>query len=405
MNKTRLKKDFYIDYVFPFYLVLNLLTLTPVSRSPKGVALSAFAVAIKLCRYVIYLISLYRFSRFRLKRKELVLALLVFGVFLIGMLSTHDTEYFCYILVFLALIGEPGERIIRKHFYVTAVFLITVVLLSQIGVIEDFTTARRSRHFLGFYWTSFPPVLLVFLALDKAYLGKGRLRPYETLLFVLSGAWLYRMTDSRFSFAAILFVCLFFCLYDAGKEIRRESTCLILLCIPAFCAVLSIAAGALYSKSSSWMRFLDKMLSQRLQLMHKAMDLYPIRFFGQVIQWVGYGRYNLSGKGYNYVDNSYVQILLQYGAVLFFLVLCFYTAGIYYGIKKRKPYLCWILSFVCIISLIEPYLLRFTFNPFVWLGTGIIKQIGGAGIETADSGTQSNTFPGAPERSRPPDIS
>ena len=405
MNKTGLKKDFYIDYVFPFYLVLNLLTLTPASRSPEGVALSAFAVAIKLCRYAVYLISLYRFSRFRLKRKELMLALLVFGVFLIGMLSAHDTEYFCYVLVFLALIGEPGERIIRKHYYVTAAFLITVVLLSQCGVIEDFMAGRRSRHFLGFYWTSFPPVLLVFLALDKAYLGKGRLRPYEALLFVLSGAWLYRMTDSRFPFISILFVCLFFCLFDAGKGIRKESICLILLCIPAACAVLSIAAGALYSKSSSWMRFLDKMLSQRLQLMHKAMDLYPIRFFGQVIQWVGYGRYNLSRKGYNYVDNSYVQILLQYGVVLFFLVLCFYTAGIYYGIKKRKPYLCWILSFVCIISLIEPYLLRFTFNPFVWLGTGIIKQIGGAGIETADSGTQSNTSPGAPERSRPPDIS
>lgn len=110
--------------------------------------------------------------------------------------------------------------------------------------------------------------------------------------------------------------------------------------------------------------------------MHEAIQIYPIRpIGGQVIKWQGFNKDSTGFVGYNYVDNSYIQLLLQYGLFLLLMVLAFYAIGIYRGIRDDKRYVSWILVIICIYCLLDPFLIRFTFNPFAWLGVEIVKPI------------------------------
>ena len=51
------KNDLYLELVFPVYLVLNLFTMTTFCYVPDGGSAAAFALVVKMLRYLIYLIS------------------------------------------------------------------------------------------------------------------------------------------------------------------------------------------------------------------------------------------------------------------------------------------------------------------------------------------------------------
>lgn len=348
--------------------------MTTFCYTPLGESPSLFVLLVKACRYLIYLISIVKFASYHFKSKQLMIAAIVIGTFFISLVFTRDTEYFCYILVFIALIGESGIKIIDKHFKITAAFLPCMILLSQVGIVEDYvSTDLRARHFLGFNWTTYPAVLLVFLLLEYIYLHKGKVKILHLIIYDLAGFWLYTKTDSKFAFAVLVFVSVFFLLVRTYKPIKHQKLYRGLLLTPWICAVISFVVAKTYSPGNRIMFAINTLFSQRLRLMHSALETFPIKIIGgQPIEWQGFSRDFATFEGYNYVDNSYMQLMLQYGAFLLALVLAFYTIGILIGIKEKKAYICWILVAICIHGLVEPYLLRFTFNPFVWLGVELI---------------------------------
>ena len=373
--KRLTKRNAYIEIVFPIYLFLNLMTMTTFCYTPIGESSSLVVLIVKACRYLIYLISIVKFASSHFKNKQLMIAAIVSGTFFVSLVFTRDTEYFCYIIVFIALIGESGVKIINKHFKITAVFVPCMIMLSQVGIVEDYITPDlRARHFLGFNWTTYPAVLLVFLLLEYIYLHEGKVRFLHLIVFDLAGFWIYKKTDSKFAFAVLAFVSVFFFLVRTYKPIKHKRVYRGLLLTPWICTGISFIVAKTYSPGNRIMFAINSLLSQRLRLMHSALETFPLKIIGgQPIEWQGFSRDFTTFEGYNYVDNSYIQLMLQYGVFLLVIVLTFYTIGILTGIKEKKAYICWILVAICLHGLVEPYLLRFTFNPFVWLGVELIK--------------------------------
>ena len=104
-------------------------------------------------------------------------------------------------------------------------------------------------------------------------------------------------------------------------------------------------------------------------------DLAFVEFIGQMgenfsrqlhthadVHSVGFG-IDESGVGYNYVDCSYLQYMLEYGVVFIAFVLAVYTIIIYRAVKKEDYYLVWICMITLVFSITEPWLFNFTFNP------------------------------------------
>lgn len=122
-----------------------------------------------------------------------------------------------------------------------------------------------------------------------------------------------------------------------------------------------------YNPENQVWRNLNDLLSGRLALGKSAILKYGVSLFGQEITWIGFSLkkdniYNASG--YNYVDCSYLQILLQFGILFLIAVVGIYTVAVYRAVKQGDYYLVWILLIVLLFAITEPKLMYFTFNPF-----------------------------------------
>lgn len=133
------------------------------------------------------------------------------------------------------------------------------------------------------------------------------------------------------------------------------------------CAAGILILSMLYTKGSSIFLKLDSILSQRLSFSKKGMEVYGFSIFGQYIPMQGNGGSTETPLNYFFLDSSYISILLQYGLIMFVMILILW--GII-GLRARKEkdwVLLWILAIIAFQSIMEQHLLDISYNPFLWI--------------------------------------
>lgn len=99
----------------------------------------------------------------------------------------------------------------------------------------------------------------------------------------------------------------------------------------------------------------------------KGMEVYGFSIFGQYIPMQGNGGSTETPLNYFFLDSSYISILLQYGLIMFVMILILW--GII-GLRARKEkdwVLLWILAIIAFQSIMEQHLLDISYNPFLWI--------------------------------------
>ena len=122
----------------------------------------------------------------------------------------------------------------------------------------------------------------------------------------------------------------------------------------------------------------DTFISNRLSMGPNALSINSLTLFGQKIQWYGFGGVGytvdeLAGE-YNYVDCSYVKILLDNGIVMLILAIGGYMLVAKEKLKAGDRYFCIALLFANIYAMIEPRYIETGFNPFVWCLSSLIEN-------------------------------
>ena len=129
------------------------------------------------------------------------------------------------------------------------------------------------------------------------------------------------------------------------------------------CTFIPIMLTYLYGMGYGFLDELNRILTSRLQLGWNAINIYNINLFGQKIEWVNETQY-LSEIQYLYVDSSFLNILLNYGIVLLFLILLsFYLLG-KLNFTKNLSYLI-AISMIGIHSMFDPQFLLIMYNPLI----------------------------------------
>ena len=135
--------------------------------------------------------------------------------------------------------------------------------------------------------------------------------------------------------------------------------------------ILSFLFGLLsyfYDPSIPWLERINKFSSNRLQYTNLAIHKYKFHFFANVIVWIGLtsvyaGSYTMSD--YNYVDSSYLQILLDYGFLFFSLFLYGFYRLAKYHVKIENGLMCYIILCIAVHSFNSPQLLMIAYNIFL----------------------------------------
>ena len=259
-----------------------------------------------------------------------------------------------------------------------------VVISSQIGIIEDhvYYMAGQPRHYLGFLYALQPAGLMFELVALNLYLHRNERKNRLLILLIVLGVIIWRMTKSRLTFFLEVFMILFDYVYKKRRKIGTNKAILFFekVAFP-FCTGISFYFALTY-ENSSWKRALNQFFADRMGLARASINKYGIHLLGQKISWYGMGL-NQSGKrtledvwnGYDWVDNSYIQLFQLYGAIIAILFILTVTVSVICMTKNKRFYLATIIAIYSIYGLIDTACLTLMYNIF-WLAVfGAILEI------------------------------
>lgn len=360
--------DLLVGIGFVFFTISNIIELSLLffegyDRTSVGIVL------IKLLRYLAYSLFLFKIIYYdKYKFFDILKVFFIIAILLLNFAKIGNQTFLFYLFVILATKTVTPNRIISAFVNTVVVLVFFIVVFSQLGIVQDVVGDKlhRARHYLGFSWTTTAPILFLFAVWGIIYLRKGYLSIIASIAILLVSSFFYVMTNTRFAYLiSIVTIIMFLVLYNYSfcKRFVRNNKYLFIL-FPEICALISLILFVLYDENNKWWYLANQLLSGRLYLGKSALNTYGIHALGNKITWIGFELDGSINGVYNYVDCSYLSILLQYGVVILFLILAGYSFLMYYAIKNKRFYLTWLLVLVLLFSIIEPRLFNFSFNPF-----------------------------------------
>lgn len=376
MNHQFNFRKLYICIIFPIYVISNLLSASTFAFAAEG-EINNFARLLSYLRYLIYIISIFYACTRQIKKHPLVYASLISLLLIVLLYINRNVQLICAMFVFWALVDFRWDIVLRKQVNISMIVVLIFLCFSQIGLIEDYIrNDGRTRHFLGFNWTTYAPIIWFFVTLGcLCSNSNGKILKQSIGLGIIAYV-LYKLTGTRLAFGLTvlsIFLFLLFSHMKKNKSMFRAVTSLTIYS-PFICAIASISAHALYNPDSRFFEKLNSLLSQRLYLGKMGIVNYGITLFGQKIIWRGFDRNTLTFENYNFVDCTYLHLLLEFGMVFLIIFLVLLTVGIKKAYKNENYNMCWALCLICVLGMTEPWLLNFTFNPFMFCGIVLFQK-------------------------------
>lgn len=384
LTDKKIIRDRLFIAAWTLYLLSRLFALT------EWHALSESAVFPSILQYMEYLSAGLAFLVIILNfvlRKYSWKAVAAYGLLAVVVaLSAYFSANRTFILVFLILgaaYGQSGKRILVISALLTGAVLFVVVLCSQIGLTQNVTWYRwggdlaedKVRESLGFIYASTGASLYFGFILQYIFIRKERMRIWEFVILELIQVFFFLKTDSRLPFYFGTAVIILFFIESLFKEHWRITRYLkgLVAAIPGILCIIAVGGYFLFDPSSSFWNKINGFLSNRMTLGADAVSEYGVKMLGQPVIWIGNGSGKIDGA-YNYVDCSYLQILIQYGILFLLAIMVLYTIGMIRAYKAKDFWLIALLTIICIYSITEPYLLNLAVIPLPILAVANVGE-------------------------------
>ncbi|HEM6453324.1 hypothetical protein [Streptococcus suis] len=300
-----------------------------------------------------------------------VIPLFFFFVFLIiGFQSGELLKFFAYFLLIYGTKGIPIRKILKLHSIVFVFILLLTFLGEKLGIIPTMYHFARSgtviRYYLGFRFPTFG-ANIVFHLICIWILVRGRaITTVELVALFVLNYFYYIKTDTKSAYYFSLLVLVTVILIKLFKQENAQykiQKYLEAYSIPIV-SLLSIVATLAYSQLTSFLLQLNSILTSRLSLGYRAITVLGIKPFGQFIKWNTMDSLGRIEGEYFYVDASFLNLLLNYGYVLFILLVVAYFI---IGFMNKNRTIFYTLSFVAIVlhSMWDPQFFEFWYNPLL----------------------------------------
>lgn len=342
-----------------------------------------FSYAILFCKILIDLLYKNIELKVNLIDKNIILKTICFLSLLIYTLKTKDKTLIFFSFIIFSSYGIDFKKINRICLYANIIVSIFVLYSVSFNVIDHLIFYRESgvtlpRYSLGFTYPLDVSTIFFFCLMMYIYKYNGVIKKLQICIIILLNLLIYILTDGRTAFYLINLVILFLITYSLFKHSRINQFFLKLCClsIPVI-SIASIFASLFFNYENKILVFFNNLLSNRIVFGQNGIHEFGITFFGQNIEWIGFGGYgdiNTAMENYNFVDNSYLQILLQYGVLILSIIVILYTLIMIKSFEKDSI-ICYILFFITIYCAIEPRFFDLRFNPFILMFVYVfIKQ-------------------------------
>ena len=304
-------------------------------------------------------------------KKEMIWAGIILFAFLMPALLT---EYrFLWYMGFL-IVGAKDvdfDKILKVYLVIGITVMVAAFGASQYGMIEDlvYTTQRYGkeffRHSYGIVYPTDYAAHLFFIVLSVVILFEKKMcvmtKVWISLLVAVSVMMTSNAQTSMISLVVFSILCVVEHVYKKQVSfLEKISRWTSILCASVFWGLTY-----LYDASNTLLVKLNGYLSGRLAISSKGLEDYDIKLFGQTIIEEGNGRSTEFREDYFFLDDSYIRILLEYGLIIFVVVLLVFVYTSKKAVKYKRNMIVITLVAICVHSIMEHHLIDLSYNPMM----------------------------------------
>ena len=300
-------------------------------------------------------------------------------VYIVYYMVYHSDQYVflkCIGIITLGLIGTDYNKTIKLYAIVLFLMISTIVIASMSGLITNFIYFKdgRIRSSGGFGYPTDFAAYLFYLSV-MAWIGFKKVP--EWVFLILGGLVLAVSYFICFSVTGIicstLYIMVVLVHWLLGGFIEKGPlSWLVSAALPVF-AIGSVATVYLYSKGVPIAYKIDRILSARVTGAYEGLKSYGLTLFGTPFRLIGNGGSTFaSNEKYNFVDNSYMLIMLRYGIVLLIVISILWPIMTIKATKLGDWRLAYGLALVAFHSLSEHHFPELNFNILLALPFSII---------------------------------
>lgn len=371
MSNRIISEKIYLITLFIWVVVASLVTTTYFIRLEGFLSLYRillyFTVAMILIKELVNLPKTLYYFRFHWKQLLIVMGLFT-AMFIVaknrdGLLDTN-----VLLLVFSAR-DIDFRKLLGTFSAATFLVLCLTIYASQKDIIANmFMNADGGYRFsLGFNYVSFASQRL-FFALCSYLMYRGKKISYlELLALLLATIYMYQQTStsSPFYLSILILTYALFSIKIFKKEFIIENFWLTKIATYAFIIALILILYFSFYSSGNVFRLVDQFTHNRLRLSVEGFRNFGVPWLGQHITFTTTDIFGNFTSNYNFIDSSFVQLLVIDGLVVGGFMLFALTNVMRYFVSIRKDIVLACLGIMIIHGMFDPQMLVLRYSPLI----------------------------------------
>ena len=370
-NNRFISEKIYLCTLFIWVVVASLVTTTYFIRLDGFLSLyrsllylTIFALLIK---ELLNMSKTLHYFRFHWKQLLVVIALFI-SMFIVAKNRDGMLDINVLLLVFSAR-DIDFRKLLGTFSLATFLVLCLTIYASKKGIISNmFMNADGGYRFsLGFNYVSFASQRM-FFALCSYLMFRGKKITYiELMALLLATIYMYQQTSTSSPFYlsililtyALLSVKIFKKEFIIGnfwtKTLVQYGFILALVIILYFC----------FYSSGNLFHLVDQFTHNRLRLSVNGFQNFGVSWLGQPISFTTLDIFGNFTSNYNYIDSSFVQLLVIDGLIVSVFMLFALTKVMRYFVSIQKDIVLACLGIMIIHGMFDPQMLVLRYSPLI----------------------------------------
>lgn len=314
--------------------------------------------------------SLRKFHRFPW---EVLLAMVPAIAYCLSFLSGRYTFLLAMAVVTVGCVGTGYRKLLTLYTVVAATFLLGTTLCSMCGGITNFVFIKDGlmRSSWGVYYPTDYAAFLIYIAL-AAWIAAKKIDHYVFILIgiIIIAISFFIMHSNTSTICGILFILILIynmVIESAGNKsplVKVLRTIVDVFTVASFFLFSCLVFGAvfIYRRHIPFSYRLNEFMSSRISLASTAIDRYGISLFGKAFTMIGYGGSTFNNANYDFIDSSYVLMLIRCGLVTFSIIALLWTVTTYRAIRIRDRRLALSMALIAFHSVSEHHFIDIFYN-------------------------------------------
>lgn len=371
MNNRFISEKIYLCTLFIWVVVASLVTTTYFVRLDGFLSLYRsllyFTIFALLTKELMNLSKTLNYFRFHWKQLLTVTAFFL-AMFIVAKNRDGMLDINVLLLVFSAR-DIDFRKLLGTFSIATFLVLCLTIYASQKGIIANmFMNADGGYRFsLGFNYVSFASQRL-FFALCSYLMFRGKKISYlELMALLLATIYMYQQTSttSPFYLSILILTYALFSLKIIKKDFIIENFWLKKIANYGFILALIITLYFCFFSSGNLFHLVDQFTHNRLRLSVEGFRNFGVSWLGQHIIFTTTDIFGNFTSNYNFIDSSFVQLLVIDGLIVSVFMLFALTKVMKYFVSIRKDIVLACLGIMIIHGMFDPQMLVLRYSPLI----------------------------------------